>query len=733
MIKKRLFKHASVLLSAVLVAGCITACGSTNSATKNSDTSYTASASVTAASGLTEETLTEALNSEANVSTLKTNTRKETVYVFGDANGKTSHTTVSTKVTDASGNTTTTNTESSEAAPVSINVTYKLDGKEISAADLAGKSGKVTIRFDYTNNKKTSVTVNGKSQEAYIPFTVLSGLVMDNSKFSNIEVTNGKVMEAAGNYVVVGTAMPGLKDSLNLKFSGETLDLDIPEYVEVTADVKDFSLDMTMSVATTSFLSDIDLDDLSIDSLKSQVNALKDGANQLVSGSNELQAGTQKLADSVPDLTSGINALNDGAKTLAEGTTDLASGANSLSSGITAYTAGVTGAKTGAESLSSGSTSISSGLDGVVSVMKSQVVPGVADAATGAENLSAGMTKLSAAITSSFETIKTNAATYGENAETIASATQLAALGRVINSVLGDSFTMYHVTPVDDLNNLDVTDSTAVQTLMAKYMAGYAWAVENSKSGSTNYAQITYINNTLSNYGYTADKIYQSEMALLLQTVSNKSIAGALNQVYTTAMTTKDATTGMTLSESLTALTTGASQLSTGLKSLKAGIGDFDDLTGTTTICSVLYQLKVGSAQVADGASQLSSGLSTLESNNSALTSGASDLSAGAEKLNSGASELSAGTSTLNDASSTLASGVSELNAGAIKLRDGMVEFNDTGISKITSLVGDDADIAIATIKEVVKLGKNYTSFTGTSDGKESSVVFIYKTAQIGE
>ena len=117
------------------------------------------------------------------------------------------------------------------------------------------------------------------------------------------------------------------------------------------------------------------------------------------------------------------------------------------------------------------------------------------------------------------------------------------------------------------------------------------------------------------------------------------------------------------------------------------------------------------------GIEQIAGGFSTLNSNN--------------EALRSGSTQLADGTSTLKSSSVTLADGVTQLNDGAITLKDGMAEFNETGIKAITSLVGDDADTAVDTIKEVIKLGQNYNTFLGKSDGKDNSVTFIYKTAEL--
>lgn len=136
---------------------------------------------------------------------------------------------------------------SDEELPVTQKITYYLDGTETTPEELAGKSGKVTIRFDYTNNKTVEATIDGKKENINVPFVAISGMILDDS-FSNIEVTNGKVMADGNNSVVFGYALPGLADSLDVDEDDFDEDVSIPEYFEVTADVENFSLDMTMTV-----------------------------------------------------------------------------------------------------------------------------------------------------------------------------------------------------------------------------------------------------------------------------------------------------------------------------------------------------------------------------------------------------------------------------------------------------------------------------------------------------
>ena len=190
------------------------------------------------------------------------------------------------------------------------------------------------------------------------------------------------------------------------------------------------------------------------------------------------------------------------------------------------------------------------------------------------------------------------------------------------------------------------------------------------------------------------------------------------------------------LNENSKALNGGIAQIDTGLTELNGNNKALND--GAAQINGGLVQLNANNDTINGGIDQIDSGLITLNANNSTLNGGIAQLYNGFATLNAnnpalrdGSSQLADGTSTLKSSSATLADGVTQLNDGAITLKDGMAEFNASGIKAITSLVGNDADTAVDTIKEVIKLGKNYNSFLDKKDGKESSVTFIYKTAEL--
>lgn len=235
-------------------------------------------------------------------------------------------------------------------APVTEKITYYLDGKKISAKELAGKSGKVKIRFDYTNNEK-----NG---DVYVPFAVVSGMILEDT-FTNVQVTNGKVISNGSRNIVLGIAMPGLKESLKLKESDFDKDISIPDYVEVTADVENFELGMTMTVVTgmSEFSSDTSFDlselDGKIEDLTSAAGRLKDGSKELSDGMGTLNGKMGQFTDGVSTLQSGVAAYTDGAKQLADGIATLKGETGLLVSGVSDLVSSISTLNNGVKTLSS--------------------------------------------------------------------------------------------------------------------------------------------------------------------------------------------------------------------------------------------------------------------------------------------------------------------------------------------------------------------------------------------
>ena len=227
--------------------------------------------------------------------------------------------------------------------PVAVTVSYMLDGQPISPAELAGKSGKVTIRFDYTNHQYELLEIDGKEEKIYVPFAMLTGLMLDNDVFTNVSVTNGKIMNDGDRTIVAGLAFPGLQESLGL--DRDTLEL--PDYIEITANVERYELETTVTLAVNELFNDAastmeDNDDLDgLGELDDKLDELTDAMDQLIDGSSRLYDGLCTLLDSSKELVAGIDQLAAGAAQLKQGAEGLSAGAAQLQAGAAALDQGL--------------------------------------------------------------------------------------------------------------------------------------------------------------------------------------------------------------------------------------------------------------------------------------------------------------------------------------------------------------------------------------------------------
>ena len=247
--------------------------------------------------------------------------------------------------------------------PVDVKITYFLDGKEISPEDLTGKSGHVTIRWEYTNKQKVTKTINGKKTDIYVPFMTASAAVLDTGKFVNVEVTNGKVISDGNRLIAVGAAFPGLNKSLALD-DIKSLDIELPESFEIEADVTDFEMNTSVTVVSNEIFTKLDLDEnFDVSDLEDKLTQLRDGANQLTEGTAKLYDGISELSDKSGDLTSGINKLYDGSLSLKNGADELNSGAKQLADGAKTLSDSTGKFTTGIKSAKDGSAQLVNGLD----------------------------------------------------------------------------------------------------------------------------------------------------------------------------------------------------------------------------------------------------------------------------------------------------------------------------------------------------------------------------------
>ena len=293
---------------------------------------------------------------------------------------------------------------STKDLPVNVKLSFTLDGKPVSASQLAGKSGKVTIRFDYENKETRKVSVGGKEYEVYVPFTMISGAILDADRFSNVSVENGRSVTEGDKIIVFGYAVPGLRDSLNgdegiLK----DVDIDLPEYVEISADVENFELDMTMTAVTNDLLNDLSTKEVDDSEMKDDIHKLEDATDQLVDGTGDLADGMKTAYDGSKTISENMDKLSDGTTTLAQALGKYTNGVGLLYKKVPTLTNGVTVLDTGASKLAKGAASLKTGTETYVKGVDSLAEGLLGDGSeknpgylAGVEALADGASKLSA-------------------------------------------------------------------------------------------------------------------------------------------------------------------------------------------------------------------------------------------------------------------------------------------------------------------------------------------------
>jgi len=591
--------------------------------------------------------------------------------------------------------------------PVDVKVSYKLDGKSISPKDLKGKSGKVEIQFSYDNKSKQTVNVNGEDVEMYTPFTMVSAMMLSSDEYSNVSVENGKLISDGDKNIVVGVAFPGLANDLNLK--DLDMDIDIPETVTITADVKDAIVGTSITMASAELMNEFGLDDIdSFDDLQDSIDDLEDATNQLVDGSKEAADGSKELADGAGTLNDGAGTLASGAGTLADGVNTLneksgtlVSGVNTLASGVQAYTGGVEEIYAGSNDLVSGAQALASGAD--------TLNTNIASAADGANSLVAGAQSLK-------NGLKTAKDMLDEGVKVLNNVTEENIKNSVTATVSTDKVTASVNKPeVAAIVNQHIDENTTAEEKEA-----ITKAVEDALEQCTA---------SVDKDSIEVEKTVNGNAQLI-----TKSVKGAqdyMNGVGTSLTQSSGSKEQPSVWDGVNGIESGASTLAGYLglgdgKTLTIGTGAAGLASGSKKLLAGTQKLQAGASQLHDNSAPLMAGVTSLKDGGSQLASGVSQLASGANQVADGARTLAGGTQTLLDGANTLADGNQTL-------ADGMQEYKEEAIDKLTDLFNGDISGVTDRIDAMTNLAKEYKSFAGISDGVSGTTKFIIETEGIDD
>ena len=584
--------------------------------------------------------------------------------------------------------------------PVSVKLNYYLDGKQMKPSELKGKSGHLKITVDYKNNEKQNVSLDGKDTEVYTPFVMMTGMILPNETFSNVTIDNGKIISDGNKNIVVGFGMPGLKDSLNLS-SEESDKVTIPESLSIEADVTDFTMSSTYTVALSDLLDDMNMDDIAdVDDLQTALDDLEDAALQLVSGSDTLADGAGTLADGVNTYTEGVDTLNAGIQKYL--------GSNGeLSGSVTEYVNGVNKVVKGVQDYTDGVNTLADGVSSYVDGEKQ-----LAAGASQLTQLSTGLKKVQSAIA------KMEASTdgKGKDREDIkVASSELAAGTQALEDSLGTKQVQALMAQVGSMvqtgNELiaqteqlesgmqkgvaePVTNIVKELTVLQKELDGLNTQLTNLKT--TCESKVTELNTAIDDYNNkvaaaknaantSSEKISQSIQALEIQ--KSKASSDAEKQQ---------------LQQSIDALK-NAKTAADGLKNVNTvekasiSIDNIDTSDITKGIITLTGNLQTASKTMEGLGSQLGEMQTKLDTITAAkdkipadqlnsLTSNITKLNAGMQGLDAGISELAAGISTLDSETSaqfpTAIQGITALNKGFAQLSG----YNDSLVSGANKL-----------------------------------------------
>lgn len=668
--------------------------------------------------------------------------------------------------------------------PVDVSVKYFLDGKEMKASELEGKSGHLKIVITSKNNRYEAKTIDGQSRNVYSPYVVVAAMTFDDEKVENITSDDIKVVKDGKNEIVTTVMTPGMKQNLSKIVEDKELD-NFKDEVSVEMDIKDYKPVEIYSVITNEFFQEKKNID-SLDKLQNGVKELQNNSQKLVDASVKLSEGQDKLNSGISQMQTGVTKLHSGSQKLVSSTQQMQGkfsgiqskvgsiqgyvaqmndGSLKLYNGISDYTAAVAKIKEntakikeGSDKLAKGATDLDNGVGKLkdatsqlragtenmkeMTAQKDQLLEKSSQLSNGLNGLAGSYGQLADTvkqISGKSQQLKDSSAQFNEKLQQVA---QLA--GSADGSASAEKIARGLESSAEGLNN-------AIQQLQAKNDEGqlndtiaYLQAQKNVM-----YVQAESIRNAgLQN---AQQQKLQAALAQLTQSSSalsqgNADLSNALMRT-SAAMNQSKAK----LVDSSNQLSQGLGQMggalngADGLSTLKDSIDKLDDATGQ--IKGGSQTLKEGTLQNEKAMAMLLNGMEELDKNSSALVEGSSKLSGGLQEFNKQSALLyslsqinekaiipmSNAINMLNDGLGQLDSSTGQLKSGSDELASGQKEFSsklkeykEKGIDELSNKTKD-----LNKFKDIIDamsdLAIKDSSFTGTDNNFETKSRIVEK------
>ena len=635
--------------------------------------------------------------------------KSETVYSNLDSNGKAYKTIVSTQLTnedksdeitdisnllnientngdetfkkegnkivwDSNGNNIYYKGESDKQLPVECKITYELNGEEISAEELKGKSGNVKIKINYTNNEKHIVSINGKQVTMYTPFIIVAGTKIDNAKNKNIQITNGKIVDNGESTLAVGIAMPGMQENIGISKSK----IDIPEEIEISMETEDFEMGNIIAVVAVKGIDEDLTSDLN--SMYSQINELANASNEILAGANQLKEGTSELVSGVDQLKDGTGAAYAGSKQIKD---EVEESTKNLKNDNTPAIDSKTLEAIKAQAMQSATLS---------DEQKAGIAAQAKAAATLSDEQKAGIAA------------QAKAGAKLTDAQKAGIAAQAKAAAKLTDAQKAEIAAQAKLTD----------EQKAKITAQAKAGAEFT---ETQKTAIIEQAQKKY-----------TETLTEAEKQLILTVAQNTAYQTATTTALAVAESTAEAT-ALKVAQSVAESTAEA----TALKVAQSVAESTAEATAQTVAQSTATQTAETTAlTVAQSTATQTAGATATQTatkvGNQAKQKFTNQVVSQMSTLGTALDELTNGLANIDNGVSALSVGTNKLDSGALQLANGVKTFNEQGISKINNLVNGDLRNIASRVEKMNELANEYNNYAGIQNGMAGEVKFIMIT-----
>ncbi len=593
-----------------------------------------------------------------------------------------------------------------KSLPISCSIKYELDEKEINPEDIVGKDGKVKVTLRYTNNEAHTVKVNGKYVKMYTPFVVVAGTIIDNSKNTNIQISNGKKIDNGSKTTLIGMAMPGLQESLNIS-EGK---LNIPSTIEITMDAKEFEMNNIISYATPKVIEEADIKVFNdLDEIYSKVNELQSSSKQLVDGTLQIKDGANKLNTGANSLRSGINTAYVGASTIktqvAKSTNSLLNDKSSALDKNTLSSIGESASKTatatlnqigehgkteleliGLQASNGANTTISSKLEDIGKEASYQTNNelNTINPSTGVSQLNAIKSSAQTAQTSQLQQNGLGTATYNSEKgkyEVTLSSTTKDKIKQTVNQ------------SVEQMTDEEFAKAVSAYSELSKVFTNLVIADKNEgthsaealKTDLKELLKVEMTNSATSSATLIAENIENIAIGTVSKTIE-KVVTDTASQVASkTAQSTATKVAGEIANQTAKTIAIEVTK-------------------NVANQTAVSVAEKVGNMVKGEALKQVASQMKNL-------SDGLDELTGGLSKINNGTNELTSGTESLSE--------------GANALNEGMTTFDNEGIEKICNYINGDLKDLTSRVEALKDLADEYNIFTKLNDGDKGVVKFI--------